>query len=94
MPRCVRSVSTVIRRHDQTPFPCEDARVAVRQHGEQMRTAIHWIASIAAAGLIVFVLLKLLAADMARHWVIAIGGLAGILWSKFVDSPLKAWAQE
>jgi len=59
-----------------------------------MRNAVHWIVAIAAAGLIVFTLLKLLPPDLARHWVIAIGGLAGILWSKFIDSPLKAWAQE
>jgi hypothetical protein len=24
-----------------------------------------------------------------RHWVIAIGGLGGILWSKFIDSPKR-----
>jgi hypothetical protein len=59
-----------------------------------MKNVVHWIASIGAAGLIIFALLKLLPADMARHWVIAIGGLCGILWSKFIDGPLKAWAQE
>ena len=59
-----------------------------------MKNVVHWTASIAAAGLIVFLLLKVLPADMARHWMIAIGGLAGILWSKFIDIPLKAWAQE
>ena len=54
-----------------------------------MRNAVHWIVAIAAAGLIVFTLLKLLPPDLARHWVIAIGGLAGILWSKFIDSPKR-----
>jgi len=56
--------------------------------GEQMKSAVHWIASIAAAGLIVFLLLKVLPADMARHWVIAISGVAGILWYIFIDRPL------
>jgi hypothetical protein len=59
-----------------------------------MRPVIHWIVSIAAAGVIVFSLLKLLPTDMARHWVIAIAGSAGILWYIFIDRPLKAWAQE
>jgi hypothetical protein len=59
-----------------------------------MKIAVHWIASIAAAGLIIFALLKLLPADMARHSMIAIGSLGGNLWSKFIDSPLKAWALE
>jgi hypothetical protein len=59
-----------------------------------MRKAAHWIASIAAAGLIVFLLEKLLPAGMPRVWLLAIGGLAGILWCYFVDWPLKAWSQD
>jgi hypothetical protein len=59
-----------------------------------MRKAMHWIASIAAAGLIVFLLERLLPVGITRGWLIAIGGLAGILWSYFIDWPLKAWAQD
>jgi hypothetical protein len=59
-----------------------------------MRKAVHWIASIAAAGLIVFLLEMLLPVGITRVWLIAIGGLAGILWSNFVDRPLKSWAQD
>jgi len=44
-----------------------------------MGPVVHWIVSIAAAGVIVFSLLKLLPTDMARHWVIAIAGPGGIL---------------
>jgi hypothetical protein len=33
-------------------------------------------------------LLKVLPPDMARHWVIAISGVAGILWYIFIDRPL------
>ena len=60
--------------------------------GAQMKKAVHWIVSIAAAGLIVFVLEKLLPAGIPRGWLISIGGLAGILWNNFIDRPLKAWA--
>jgi peptidoglycan/LPS O-acetylase OafA/YrhL len=59
-----------------------------------MRSTIHWIVSIAAAGVIGVALQKLLPADMARTWVIAISGVAGILWYIFIDRPLKAWAQK
>ena len=44
-----------------------------------MRTAVHWIASIAAAGLIIFLLEKFLPASIARVWLIAISGLAGVV---------------
>jgi len=57
-----------------------------------MRKAVHWIASIAAARLIGFLLPKALPSDMPRHWVIAISGVAGILWYIFIDRSLKAWA--
>jgi len=57
-----------------------------------MKSTVHWIASIAAAAVIGVALQRWLPADMARTWVIAIAGLAGILWSKFIDEPLKAWA--
>jgi hypothetical protein len=59
-----------------------------------MEKAIHWITSIAAAGLIVLLLEKLLPASMARTGLISIGGLAGILWSNFIEWPLKAWARD
>jgi hypothetical protein len=59
-----------------------------------MKKAMHWIASSAAAGLIFFVLDRFLPADLTRGWLIAIGGLAGILWCNFVDWPLKAWSQD
>jgi hypothetical protein len=59
-----------------------------------MKNVVHWIASIAAAGLIIFLLLKALPSGMARHWVIAISGVAGIFWYIFIDRPLKAWAQK
>ena len=58
-----------------------------------MKKAVHWVASIAAAGLIVFVLDKLLPPDITHVWLMAIGGLSGILWFIFVDRPLKALAQ-
>jgi hypothetical protein len=35
---------------------------------------------------------KALPSDMPRHWVIAISGVAGILWYIFIDRSLKAWA--
>ena len=61
--------------------------------GSQMRKAVHWIASIAAAGLIVFLLERFLPATITRVCLIAIGGLAGMLWWNFVDRPLKAGAR-
>jgi len=62
--------------------------------GGEMKKAVHWIASSAAAGLIFFLLEKLLPADITRGWLIAIGGLAGILWSNLIDWPLKTWSQD
>ena len=59
-----------------------------------MRKAVHWIVSPAAAGLIFVVLEMLLPVGITRGWLIAIGGLAGIVWSNLVDWPLKAWAQD
>ena len=58
-----------------------------------MRKVVHWIASIAAAALIVFLLEKFLPTDITRLWLIAISGLAGTLWTNLVDLPLKAWAR-
>jgi hypothetical protein len=55
---------------------------------------VHWIASIAGAGVILFLLVKFLPAEMSRLWLITISGLAGILWCYFIDLPLKAWAQD
>jgi len=59
-----------------------------------MRKSVHWIASIAAAGLIAFLLERFLPAGTTRIWLLAIGGFAGILWANLIDRPLKAWAQD
>jgi hypothetical protein len=58
-----------------------------------MRRAVHWVASIAAAGLVVFLLEKYLPANITRVWLLAVGGVAGIFWFIFIDRPLKVWAR-
>lgn len=63
-------------------------------NGGQMKSLVHWIVSIIAAGWIAVFLNKLLPLDMSRVWIIAISGLAGIFWCYFVDWPLKTWANK
>jgi hypothetical protein len=59
-----------------------------------MKSLVHWIVSIAAAALIAILLDKFLPVGISRVWLIAISGLAGILWCYFVDWPLKTWANK